>query len=272
MPFGSIAGDWRLKPGTPGSSHIQASPLGKIIKESLRELPNIHPALKLYQYALMPDHLHLIVSVENRLEESLGRKLAAFKVLVNKRAATDSVFEKGFNDQILTTTRNLNDIFTYLRENPYRLAIRRAIPDFFHRHDNLMIGNTTYQAYGNLHLLACPFKEQVIVHRADTPNRLTTRKDIWFYTAANGGILVSPFISKKEKEIRVETEKLGGRYILITHEAFGERFKPSTHYFDLCSEGRLLIISLVRPTGTPISRQICTEMNTLAEKIAEGKI
>ncbi|MDE6378384.1 MAG: hypothetical protein K2K72_06545, partial [Duncaniella sp.] len=54
MPFGTLAGDWRLKPGTPGSSHISASELGKIIKECLRELSAIHPGLKLYQYALMP--------------------------------------------------------------------------------------------------------------------------------------------------------------------------------------------------------------------------
>ncbi len=268
MPFGVLAGDWRLRPGTPGCTYIQASPLGKIIKSCLRDLSCIHPALRLFQYALMPDHLHLILSVENPLDEVLGRKLAAFKVMVNNRAACDSIFEKGFNDQILSTTRNLNVIYTYLRENPYRLAVRRANPDFFRRINDLAIGDISCQAYGNIHLLNSPFKEQVIVHRADTAEQFAQNKERWLYNAANGGVLVSPFISQREKTIRNEAEESGGRFILITHEAFGERYKPAAHDFDLCSEGRMLIISLSKPPQPSLTRQMCMEMNAAAEKIA----
>lgn len=79
MVFGRIVGEWQLKPGSNGAPYLQASPLGKIIKDCLREISTIHPALKIYQYALMPDHLHLILSVESPLDDILGRKLAAFK-------------------------------------------------------------------------------------------------------------------------------------------------------------------------------------------------
>ncbi|MDE6653877.1 MAG: hypothetical protein K2K37_05770 [Muribaculaceae bacterium] len=271
MAFGMLAGDWRLNPGTTGSSYIQASPLGRIIKGCLREISAIYPALRIYQYALMPDHLHLILSVESTLDEILGRKLAAFKVMVNKRSGISGVFEKGFNDQILTTTRNLNQIYTYLRDNPRRLAVRRANPDFFTRLDSLSIGGAAYQAYGNVQLLDNPFKEQVIVHRADTPEQFVHQKKRWLYTAANDGVLVSPFISKREKEIRTEAETLGATLILITHEAFGERCKPAAHDFDLCREGRLLIITLGLVSGTPLTRDICQDMNTLAETIVNKK-
>ena len=105
-PFGSIAGDWRLPQGTPGRSYTKASPLGAIIKSCLRDIATIHPALRIYQYALMPDHIHIILSVEAYLDEVVGRKLAAFKVMANKRANLDQIFERGFNDQILTSTRN----------------------------------------------------------------------------------------------------------------------------------------------------------------------
>lgn len=268
MPFGYLAGDWKLKPGAPGSPYLQASPLGKIIKSCLREISCIHSALRIYQYALMPDHLHLILSVESPLDEILGRKLAAFKVMVNSRSGITGVFERGFNDQILTSVRNLNVIYTYLRENPYRLAIRRANPDFFTRFNSLTIEGAAYQAYGNIHLLDNPFKEPVIVHRADTPEQFCCHKEKWIYTASNGGVLVSPFISKREKEIRSECEIGVGRFILITHEAFGESFKPAAHDFDLCSEGCLLIITLGLEPKTPLTRSICRQMNALAETIA----
>lgn len=264
MPFGSIAGDWRLPPGTIGRSYTKASPLGAIIKSCLKEISAIHPALRIYQYALMPDHLHLLLSAESSLDEILGRKIAIFKVMVNKRANLENVFEKGFNDQILTTTRNLDTIFNYLRDNPYRLAVRFANRDFFSRINQIWLSGRPYAAYGNIHLLANPFKEQVVIHRADSDAKKQSDREKWLHTSANGGVLVSPFISKAEKAIRTEAEAIGARTILITHEAFPERFKPAARDFALCAEGRLLIISLGLAAGTPLGREVCLTMNSLA--------
>lgn len=236
--FGKIAGDWRLPKGSYGRSYLQASPLGRTIKDCIREIGSIHPALRIYQYALMPDHVHMLLSVETPLDEILGRKIAAFKVMVNKRTNLEAVFEKGFNDQILTAARKLDVVYDYLRENPYRLAVRFASPDFFSRITQMHIGDGSYSAYGNIHLLDNPFKEQVIIHRVDSADKRKANKDIWLHTGANGGVLVSPFISRDEKTVRAEAEALGAKIIMITHKAFPERFKPAAHDFALCAEGR----------------------------------
>ncbi len=265
--FGSLAGDYNKPVGTIGSSYILASPLGKIVKESLREISTIHPALKLFQYALMPDHLHLLIRVETQLDDILGRKIAIFKNLVNKKANITGVFDKGFNDQIITASRNLNIVYRYLKENPYRLAVRRANPDFFKRRNDIMIGGVACQAYGNIHLLDNPFKDQVIVHRADNDEAYSANRERWLYTAGNGGVLVSPFISKREKEIRKEAELLGSRFILITNRPLGEREKPSAHDFDLCSQGRLLIVAT--QDSIDFSRVSCMRMNALAATITD---
>lgn len=216
----------------------------------------------------MPDHVHIFLYVSATLPELLGFYIARFKIAVNNATGIDHLFEDGFNDQIISYKRNLNELFNYIRANPYRLAVRRAIPDFFRRRDNLTIEGTSYQAYGNMQLLNNPFKDQVIVHRADTYDQYAHNRERWLYTAANGGVLVSPFISKREKEIRVEAEESGARFILITHEAFGERFKPAAHDFDLCAKGRMLIITLGLPSMTSLTRQHCQDMNTLAGRIA----
>ncbi len=267
MNFGKLAGDWRIKPGISGSSYILSSPLGRAIKECLKDIACIHPALRVYQYALMPDHVHIILSVEETLDEILGRKLAAFKVMVNKRANIERVFDKGFNDQILTASRKLDPIFTYLRENPYRLAVRFANPQFFERVNRISIGGEVYSAYGNFQLLVNPFKEQVVIHRADNAVKKKSDHDVWIHSAANGGVLVSPFISSAEKLIRAEAEEAGGKVILITHQAFPERFKPAAHDFALCAQGRLLIISLGLSPQTALTRSICLRMNELAQTI-----
>lgn len=81
-------------------------------------------------------------------------------------------------------------------------------------------------------------------------------------------MIVSPFISEHEKKIRRKIEETGANIILIVHEEFDERYKPSLHEFNLCCEGRLLIISLGKPKSTELTYEICTEMNELAAKIA----
>ncbi len=129
-----------------------------------------------------------------------------------------------------------------------------------------MIGGIPCQLYGNIHLLDNPFKEQVIVHRADSDEIYSSNRDRWLYTAGNGGVLVSPFISKREKEIRHEAELLGSRFILITNKPFGEREKPMGRDFDRCAEGLRLIIA--PQTAWNFSRTACQQMNALANHIA----
>lgn len=266
-PLSNIEGDWNLPVGTRGSSYTRWSSLGRSIADTIYGIRNIHPALRAEQYVVMPDHVHILLWVQSQLPEPLGFYIARFKNAINTAAGVNHIFENGFNDQIVSNKRNLQALFDYIRSNPYRLAVRRANPDFFTRRNNLIIENTEYQAYGNIHLLGNPFKDQVIVHRSDSSDLLARHKEEWLHTAANGGVLVSPFISGEEKRIRVEAEKLGAKIILITHEAFAERYKPAAHAFALCSEGRLLIISLGLPAKTDLSRPLCLQMNSLAEAI-----
>lgn len=214
----------------------------------------------------MPDHLHILLFVEYPTEDTLGKIIARFKIEVNKAAGTTGVFAKGFNDQILKSSRSLAVLYRYLRENARRLAVRRARPEFFRRVNALEIGGKTFQAYGNFQLLDCPFKEQVIVHRADSSETRQKNREQWLYTAANGGVLVSPFISPAEKEIRKEAEEAGGRFILIINEPMGERYKPAGREFELCEAGRLLIVSANLPGE--LSRKNCLTMNELAEGFA----
>ena len=268
-PFSTIEGDWRLPVGSSGSSYTRWSPIGRAIADMIYGICNIHPALRAEQYSVMPDHVHILLWVQSALPESLGFYIARFKNAINTATGIDHVFDDGFNDQIVTNKRNLQTLFDYIRANPYRLIVRRANPGFFTRCDNRLIAGYPCQTYGNTHLLDNPFKDQVIVHRADTLQQYARHRAGWLYTATNGGILVSPFISPAERTIRAEAEALGSRIILITYEAFTDRYKPAAHDFDLCTQGRLLIISLGLPASTPLSRDLCLRMNGLAQAIAD---
>lgn len=110
-------------------------------------------------------------------------------------------------------------------------------------------------------------KEQVMIHRADTAEEKSRQCDRWLHIAANGGVLVSPFISREEKEILKRAEEAGGKIIIISNRYMGERFKPSGHEFELCEQGRLLILAPLELTGE-LTRSACLRMNFFAAETA----
>ncbi|MDE6255832.1 MAG: transposase [Muribaculaceae bacterium] len=274
--FGHVEGDARIKPGTTGCAFIKESELGKTIAKSILHFPYIFPIVKLYQFCVMPDHIHLLIRILSRSDKHLDFYIDKLKQDITSRyssktghpISTEEIFEPGYCDKPLYDDRSLDNLFRYIRENPHRLAMRKQFPHFFRRIRKLIIGGKEYEAYGNLFLLRNPDKEAVKISRSFTPEEKTKKKNSWLTAASQGTILVSPFISPAEKEIRAAAENLGAKIILITHETFPERYKPHAHDFSLCAKGDLLIISIGLPAGTPLSRRHCIQMNELAELIS----
>ena len=241
--FGELAGDWRIPIGYPNSPCIVYSDLGKIILRSLKKIPDIIPNTDLMQYIIMPDHIHFLIFVKEKTPFHLGKYISMLKNNIRLNVGY-SVFQTGFNDKILSVTRKLDDIYRYLKENPYRLAIKRANPENFRRCDKIKIQGQFYTGYGNLLLLKNPFRDAVIIHKRYTKAERNDLKDRWLYKSYSGGVLVSPFISQAEKEIREEAEKFGGRVILIVDKPLPPPpYKPAYRDFYRCANGELLILA-----------------------------
>lgn len=85
-----------------------------------------------------------------------------------------------------------------------------------------------------------------------------------------GSVIASPFISPGEKEIAGTVLKAGGSAILMKPDGFDCYFKPRGKYFDLCLEGKLLILSCRQhaPRPPPLNREICLTMNKWCSVIA----
>lgn len=275
--FGSVKGDAKITPGLPGCVYIERSPLGNIIQKALKELPKDFPIIQMYQYCVMPDHVHILFRILERSEMHLGFYITKLKgkirveysQLKEGEYTSEEIFKPNYCDKPLTRRRSLDGLFRYIRENPHRLAMRLQYPQFFQRVRKLKVGEHEYEAYGNLFLFRNPDKEAVKISRSFTEEEKAKKKAQWLEDAATGTVLVSSFISKEEKAIRTEAEALGASLILITHYDFPERYKPANHDFDLCATGRLLIISLGLAPKTELNRDLCQRMNALAEEIAK---
>lgn len=176
-------------------------------------------------------------------------------------------FLDNYYDSFLKGKDQLKKMLAYISDNPRRWLIRRQHPGWFRRF-RLKFGDKEYEAYGNWNLLEEWDINAVKISRRFSKDELVARKRSWVDTVRNDGVLVSPFISEAEKKVRNWAIENGGAIIDITTESFGELYKPSGRYFDLCGEGRLLLISM--PTESKkLSRADCERMNALAAFIAE---
>lgn len=277
IKFGTVRGDARIAPGNPGSAFIEESDLGKTIAKSILKIQGQFPILQIYQYKVMPDHVHILLRIKDWSEyhldfyiENLKTNISdSYSKTMGRKISGPEIFQPGYCDKPLLLNRSLDGLFRYIRENPHRLAMRMQFPHFFRRIRKLKIGDRFYEAYGNLFLFRNPDKEAVRISRSFSDEEKEQRRARWLSAASRGSVLVSPFISPAEKAIRTEAETFGAKIILITHEAFPERFKPTARDFDLCTSGRLLIISLGLPAKTNLTRAHCLLMNSLAETITE---
>lgn len=266
----------RLDFTEPSDAVVSLSKFGAILEKQIDITPSYNPQIRILDKVIMPDHAHILMAVTEPIDRHFGDIIQAIKAAttsnIRKISGNDSltVFVDGFHDRIITDSRQLYTATKYIHDNPRRLAVRQAHPEFFHRVNDLEIAGHICQTYGNMLLLQNPFKEAVIVHRRDSEETREQHRQQWLYTAANGGVLVSPFISQAEKAIRAETESIGGKIILITNQTMDERYKPAGHDFELCESGRLLIIS-IPSADRVLTRAACLAMNSLAETISRNQ-
>lgn len=281
--FGILSGDPRFAPDLPGSASIAKTALGKIVQKKVYDFRYAHPDIQSLQFIVMPDHVHMLFRVTQRLPKHIGFYISRMKAAVKKKwtdlkssgnpeqnAVDEEIFEENYTDRIIYASRSLDAVYKYIRDNPHRLAIRKLHPEFFCRIRKLKIGGEDFHAYGNALLLRNPFKRQVVVHRKDTTEEFQRQKDECIEEIVKGGLLVSPFISPREKEIFEVAIKNNGRFIYVQQNPFGERYKPSGREFDLCCEGRLLIIVPVKGFENITMREIFLKMNKISEEICVG--
>ena len=276
--FGEVVGDARIPYGSIGCADINESILGSIIAKSIVHLPHEFPILKLYQFKMMPDHVHILLEVKDwspvhldnyidALRDNIANKYSKLK---GEKISNEEIFQPGYCDKPLLLKISLDGWYNYIRENPHRLAMRIQFPQFFQRVRNLRIGDKDFEAYGNLFLFRNP--DKIAVKMSDKYSEVYRKErfQTYFSHFMTGTIMVSPFIHRDEKLIRSKAEENGGKIILIKHEKFQDIYKPAKHDFNQCSKGNLLIISMGYPEGTILSRKISKEMNELASLIASS--
>lgn len=268
--LGSLTGNGETTPAI-----VEPSPLGQAVIQSLINLPKFYPQIAIWTFQLMPDHLHFIAFVNERIPVHLGKVINGFKVGCNRaykelvKGDTPGLWEDGYNDLILDRDGQLQRMKAYIHDNPRRLAIKRNHADLFQVQRNIKVGKYTFAALGNVFLLDAPCLLQVQCSRKLTPLQINATVQRFLSLAQNGAVLVSPSISPGEKAVMKAAFEHGFPVVVLQENGFAPLAKPGGRRFDACAQGRLLMLAPWEHHNDRrvIKRSQCLDLNEMARAI-----
>ena len=262
----------------PGAPHIELSPLGIKVKESLERMPQVEPKIELVCYSIMPNHIHFIIAVRGELSRPIGTIIRSFmgatsrslhmlrtegKIQWNSAAASiarkastekPSLWQPGYCIGICHTEQKLHTRIGYVIENPFFGILETERHDFMKRTMMLTIKGRRYSGYGNMLLLKEPDRLQVFCHRnhpvTHEPYHLTQdfreEKQAILNAASDGVVIVTPGISPGEADIMWSVLKNGGYVINIQQEEIpiSDKWHPEKERRIYCSQGQMLVLSV----------------------------
>lgn len=270
--LGTVTGDGESVPAV-----FTPTPLGEEVIKALHSIPEFYPQVVIWQVQLMPDHLHVILFVKERLPVHLGTVINGFKVGSNRvyrslmgNDTLPPLWESGYNDRILEHEGQLQSMKRYLRDNPRRLAIKRHHPDLFTVQRGVQAGGYTFAALGNLFLLDAPLRVAVKCTRKLDKAGIAQQCCYYLNLAAEGAVLISPSISPGERAVMRAAFEQGYPTIVLLENGFAPLAKPGGKRFKACAEGRLLLLAPWphHNDDRTITQVQCHALNDMAAAIA----
>ena len=177
----------------------------------------------------------------------------------------------------MSTHGQLQSMIRYVQMNPARLATKRLKPGFFRVQHDVEINGRMYDAVGNIaifmeeHRLPVHVRSMWVKDAEQNGNTQPLRDYMngCVLAARKGTVMVSPFISEKEREVLAVLLAEGHDIIYIADNGFRDYYKPSDSLFDAVEAGHVLILSPWSYDSKKrcVSRDECVAMNNMAEDI-----
>lgn len=305
--FGELVGDSAEK------AQIELNEFGCKVNRLLRDTPEFYESkgysLRILALKIMPDHIHVVIHVLDHLPKPIGNVIRGVKSACTslfKRtyiggddtaemhnptetissaivhfarifAGNGSIWEKnpaGYHERILHAEGQLNNMISYVHDNPRRLWLKKKRPEYFAVQRNVLWNGHCFSAVGNILLLDSPMCA-VHVRSRFSEDESRNYMNECITSARKGTVLVGAFISPKEKQVLEIAIKEVLPIILLVPYSFSEYYKPAGNLIEMCTKGKILFLTEVSSETYPrrsISREECNILNALAEELMQNSI
>lgn len=104
--------------GKPG----QLNSLGNIAARHLEKISVYYPNVRIDKYVVMPNHVHMILVLDNTKCPSVSRLMAYYKAGVTREIRNSipdmEIWQRSFHDHIIRSQKDYERIWLYIESNP----------------------------------------------------------------------------------------------------------------------------------------------------------
>ena len=112
--------------GFPLCGRLLSSEVGQIIEAEIKKIDEIYEGVEIIKYVIMPNHVHIIISLNNesgrpQAVPTVSRIVNQFKGSISKKFGY-SIWQSRFHDHVIRNESEYQKIWQYIDENPIRWA------------------------------------------------------------------------------------------------------------------------------------------------------
>ena len=124
---------------TCGRPYVKLSRIGKIVECEMQRACNIYTNIKIDKYTIMPEHIHMLISVTDewrpqvaatgdmpkqpRCTPTISRFIKQLKGVVTKRVGK-AVWQRSYIDRVVRNREEYERIWEYIENNPLKRYIK----------------------------------------------------------------------------------------------------------------------------------------------------
>ena len=258
---------------------LRKTQLGLAVERRIVEMAQM-PGIKLFNYVVMPDHVHLQVHLRAGLAAPLvvlGRAIGAFKSLCAKDfhellGESGSLWQQGYHDWICQSAEMIDAVNRYIDYNPLKFELRHNKPEFLSIREPLVARRLSpdefWRGIGAVELLDgdSPFialrmsRKLASLQIDEAVGRI--RRQVGNY------VFVGGWISPGEKAVRdMLLAESAGRIVQILPSAMPHEYNVGSMWLDAIRDCRAAIVARGN-SEVEFSRAACLEVNETAKMMA----
>ena len=98
------------------------SPIGQIAQSVIKRTDDVYNGkIRVDKFVIMPDHIHLIISIydtDNKKRIDIPAVINQLKRCITIESKTKDIWQKDYSDHIIRNERDYNEIWDYIDANP----------------------------------------------------------------------------------------------------------------------------------------------------------
>ena len=112
-------------------TNVPLSDIGIIVNNEIQKLGSVYDAVQVDKYCIMPDHIHLIVSISTdesgrtQFAPTISRAIKQFKGTITKQIGSP-IWQKSFYDHGIRNQQDYDEIWQYIENNPLKYLLKNA--------------------------------------------------------------------------------------------------------------------------------------------------